>query len=1039
MTIKKSISTIILQRLTLIVMSAFLVVSSLATQFYVSPTGVPTNPGTITSPWDLQTALNQPISVKPGDTIWVRGGIYTHAPQGATISPQQQGWIFWSKLVGTAASPIIVRGYPGERAIIDGGAWVYQNATGRPTIDIQGAYTWYWDLEIVSLSTEARFSPDDSSFPSSVNRSDGPNVFGKSIKLINCVVHDLAAGISAWGQAGDFEAYGNIGYNNGWQGTPHAHGHNVYTQNYVSSLPKFYLDNIFLNAFQFNSQAYGSSKAEVAHMRFYNNTFFNSNELIGGRTDTELRDNQFNDNYLYNSEAALAYMAGTNYWDVTATGNYVVEGRIQIGFWKNVTFNNNTIISVVYGSLTDVVLATPPGSPLNPAWKWDNNIYMAYDPAMPNNINTSNFPIEGEGWYKLAAWRTRSGYDLNSSYKNILPAANNIILRPNKYDNNRANLTIYNWQNQSTITIDTSALNAKGWVSGDNVEVHNVQDYYKDVVTGVYNGNSIIVNMAKSAHTVALPLGWNTALGPNTFPAFGAFVLIKKIGGVIVNNFPIVTITSPVNGTSFVPPASIVVNTIATDTDGTISKVELFNGTTLIGTDTSLPYSFTWNNVTAGNYTLTAKATDNIGAATVSSPINVIVSNPNISPVVSITSPLNGITFSTPVDVVINSAATDSDGTISKVELFSGTTLLNTDTTSPYSFTWLNVPAGSYTLISKATDNSGAVSTSSPVNIVVSTTSTNQPPVVSISSPANGASFLEPATITINSSATDSDGTISKIDVFAGTKLIGSSTSSPYSFTWTTAIEGNYMLIAKATDNSGAVSTSPIVNISISQPTNQPPTISISSPANGATFVSPTNININSTWNNAVPGIYTLTAEATDSTGVKTKSNPITVTVTPAVNPTTNTTFVTTTILGSIRNDFDGWLGLKFTVGSSPIKVTSLGRYVISGNAGTHTVKLVNASNGSDILNGSVSVSLSGATSGQFKYVALSSPVNLLANTAYYLVSQEIAGGDKWATEATTITTSTGATCNGAVLSNSGTWNIRLPANISFVPVSFTY
>src|SRR5205814_7362954 len=93
--------------------------------------------------------------------------------------------------------------------------------------------------------------------------------------------------------------------------------------------------------------------------------------------------------------------------------------------------------------------------------------------------------------------------------------------------------------------------------------------------------------------------------------------------------------------------------------------------------------------------------------------------NANQSPTVSVTSPANGATFTAPANIIINSTASDSDGTISKVELFNGSTLLGTDTTSPYNFSWNNVAVGSYTLTAKATDNAGGVTTSSPINITV--------------------------------------------------------------------------------------------------------------------------------------------------------------------------------------------------------------------------------------------------------------------------------------------------------------------------------
>ena len=45
-----------------------------AAEFYVAPNGSPSGSGSFANPWNLQTALNQPASVHPGDTIWLRGG-----------------------------------------------------------------------------------------------------------------------------------------------------------------------------------------------------------------------------------------------------------------------------------------------------------------------------------------------------------------------------------------------------------------------------------------------------------------------------------------------------------------------------------------------------------------------------------------------------------------------------------------------------------------------------------------------------------------------------------------------------------------------------------------------------------------------------------------------------------------------------------------------------------------------------------------------------------------------------------------------------
>jgi RHS repeat-associated protein len=87
-----------------------------------------------------------------------------------------------------------------------------------------------------------------------------------------------------------------------------------------------------------------------------------------------------------------------------------------------------------------------------------------------------------------------------------------------------------------------------------------------------------------------------------------------------------VSLTSPANGATFTAPATITLTATAADSDGTIAKVEFFHGgTNLIATVTSAPYTFNWTNVAAGSYSLTARATDNLGAQTTSAAVNVTV------------------------------------------------------------------------------------------------------------------------------------------------------------------------------------------------------------------------------------------------------------------------------------------------------------------------------------------------------------------------------------------------------------------------------
>jgi GH18 family chitinase len=284
-----------------------------------------------------------------------------------------------------------------------------------------------------------------------------------------------------------------------------------------------------------------------------------------------------------------------------------------------------------------------------------------------------------------------------------------------------------------------------------------------------------------------------------------------------VNPAPTTSITSPANGATFTTPATVNIAANAADTaPGTVSKVDFYNGSTLLGTDTSSPYTFSWTNVAAGTYTLTTKATDNQGAVTTSAAISITVNtSTNPAPTTSITSPANGATFTAPATVNIAANAADtSPGTVSKVDFYNGSTLLGTDTSSPYTFSWTNVSAGTYTLTTKATDNQGAVGTSAAISITVNG-STNAAPTTSITSPANGATFTAPASITISANASD-DVSVSKVEFYNGSTLLGTDTSSPYSFSWTNVAAGTYSLTTKATDGQGLVGTSAAISITVS-------------------------------------------------------------------------------------------------------------------------------------------------------------------------------------------------------------------------------
>ncbi len=336
-------------------------------------------------------------------------------------------------------------------------------------------------------------------------------------------------------------------------------------------------------------------------------------------------------------------------------------------------------------------------------------------------------------------------------------------------------------------------------------------------------------------HEVTIPLAdfSNSALGMNIdlFSLKGAFMFagdpatsaaefyfdnIYFTGGISPNPAPIVSLTAPANESIFTAPSNVELTATASDPNGTISKVDFFEGNSLLFSDTEAPYAYQWTNTPSGPHVVKARATDNEGSATFSDSIVFYVAPAgNTAPTVAITSPVESAAFLTPANVTIQATAADNDAGIYQVAFYAGTTLLGTDKASPYSFMWANAPLGNHVLTAKATDNGGLQTTSSAVNVVVSNPIK---PTVSITSPTNNSYFTPPSNVTIEASAADANGTITMVEFFQGTNSLGTDNTAPYQYVWTSPPIGKYNLTAKATDNDGNFSISEIVVVNVAPP-----------------------------------------------------------------------------------------------------------------------------------------------------------------------------------------------------------------------------
>ena len=351
---------------------------------------------------------------------------------------------------------------------------------------------------------------------------------------------------------------------------------------------------------------------------------------------------------------------------------------------------------------------------------------------------------------------------------------------------------------------------------------------------------------------------------------------------------PSVYIYSPTNGSMFLSPANLKLYARAVETAGTVATVEFFANNLSLGVVSnssqmvfsnisSAPlFPLTWSNVSTGTYALKAVATDMNGNSSTSSVVGIsVVTNfppPVLHPSVAIYSPANGSTYLAPTNVNIYARAVESNGAIATVTFYANSINLgvvsngsqmvvsNISSVPVFPLTWLNPPAGSFALKAVATDTNGNSATSSVVNITI-TTNVPPPPnipfLVAFWYPTNGQTFVAPANVGVHARVTDSNvvqtiqyfangGSIGIVTNTGGVLLTNSTQGNPFFLSWSNVLAGSYALTAVATDSTGNTATSSVVNITV---TNVPPVIGhpsvyIYSPPNGATYHTPTNVNI---------------------------------------------------------------------------------------------------------------------------------------------------------------------------------------------------
>ncbi len=180
----------------------------------------------------------------------------------------------------------------------------------------------------------------------------------------------------------------------------------------------------------------------------------------------------------------------------------------------------------------------------------------------------------------------------------------------------------------------------------------------------------------------------------------------------------------------------------------------------------------------------------------------------NSPPSVAISSPTNLATFQAPVDITVAGHASDSDGSVLKVELLVDGVAVDETATADFTLTWTNAVFGTHALTARATDSSLVTQNSAPVVVTI----LPPPPSVVLTDPAEGATYTVPATVTLAADAQDPNGSISRVEFLANGARLGEA-NGPFTYAWSNSLAGDYALQAIATDNDGNTATSVVVNV----------------------------------------------------------------------------------------------------------------------------------------------------------------------------------------------------------------------------------
>jgi len=467
--------------------------------WYAAPAGSPGGDGSSNRPWDLQTAMNGGNGrVQPGDTIWLRGGTYGTGAINTTLT-------------GTASAPIVVRQYPGERAILDANGGTSGTTRGDFFI-VSGNYSVFWGFEVMD---------------SDLNRTSTsrPNLVianASHLKFINLIVHDGGIGFYTYPEQSDIEIYGCVIYYNGWQQPDFGNGHGIYSKSTAG--PVYLRDNIVFDQFGYGIHVYANAgSGGVNNIHVEGNVSFNNgsidtdpnspsaNLLYGGgdpATGGSIVDNMTYFSPNVGQHNLMIGYSGTANISLTAQNNYAVGGQtvFEVGYWQALTMSGNS----AFGAASDPVNLR---SAATGGFQLSNNRYYR-DPTLRAWLYSGTS-------YTFGGWQQAAGVGATDQAQAATPTQPQVFVRPSRYEVGRGNVIIYNWGRQASVAVDLSGV----LQVGSRYEIRNVENFFAaPVASGTYGGGS--VSIPTSGVTPAQVVGGSPTAPPRTGPDFDVFVVV---------------------------------------------------------------------------------------------------------------------------------------------------------------------------------------------------------------------------------------------------------------------------------------------------------------------------------------------------------------------------------------------------------------------------------------------------------------------------------------------------------------------------------